>query len=348
MEYTVHRDPPDRERDMMLIIGGPIFFQAVMAAKRLGIFSYLAAVPGASREKIASNLGLPLQSVRTLLMAIQAIGWITRDEEGGYHNLDWVTPTLAGEDIIYDAMLEGFEQILYRPFSHLTESLRAGKNLGLREFPGEGDTLYERLQSHPEKEAVFHRWMSSLSSRGLPALMIEALHGHKHVLDVGGGAGTNASIVAQAHPELHVTIMDLPSICKRAEENVAALGLSDRITTHACDIRTADLLPGCDAVMYSRIFNIYSEEQNQLFVQRAADVLPEGGKLLVYPSMVADDDESGPLSASFLSLYFLCLATGEGRVYTPADYEVWFSKAGFSRLHCTVDDNDDAVLIGTK
>ena len=62
--------------------------------------------------------------------------------------------------------------------------------------------------------------------------------------------------------------------------------------------------------------HIYSEEQNRGFVRRAADSLPPGGLLLVFPSMVADDDETGPLSAAFLSLYFLCLATGEWNVST--------------------------------
>ena len=64
--------------------------------------------------------------------------------------------------------------------------------------------------------------------------------------------------------------------------------------------------------------------------------------------MVSDDNGTGPLSAAFLSLYFLCLATGEGRVDAPSEYEAWFREACFSSLECTVDADDDAVFIGRK
>jgi hypothetical protein len=43
----------------------------------------------------------------------------------------------------------------------------------------------------------------------------------------------------------------------------------------------------------------------------------------------ADDDETGPDLAAALSAYFLTVASGEGMVYTCAEYEQWFCEAGF-------------------
>ena len=348
MDFNVIRAPVERDRETVLILGGAAFFQAVVAGHRLGLFRYLSTHPGAEQEVIAQDLQLPVASLRTLLMACQSLRWIERNEVGGYRNVGWVDQALGGDETAYPALLEGFEQILYQPFTHLTKALKSGSNLGLAEYPGTGDTLYERLQSYPALESVFHSWMSNLSAPGLPALLVDALAGHSHVLDVGGGDGTNALIMARAHPRLRVTILDLPSVCEKARARIAEAGLSERITTRACDIRTTLFPSGCDAVLFSRIFNIYREEQNQLFVQRASQVLPAGGKLLIYPSMMADDDGGGPLSGAFLSLYFLCLATGEGRVYSPSDYQEWCAQAGFQKLTCQVDENDDAVLIGIR
>lgn len=330
------------------MLGGAGFFQAIVAAHELGLFRYLAAHPGVSQAAITEGLGLPPASVRVLLLSCCAMRLVERTEAGEYRNAEWVSAAFAGERPSFTTVVEGFAKLLYQPFSRLTESLRRGTNLGLECFPGPGNTLYERLSAHPELEAVFHAWMSNLSSSGLPERLVAALRGRAHVLDVGGGDGTNAVLLARAHPELKVTILDLPSICERAHARITAEGLEGRISTHPCDIRTAAFPAGADAILFSRIFNIYSEEQNRGFVRRAADSLPPGGLLLVFPSMVADDDETGPLSAAFLSLYFLCLATGEGRVYPPGSYEEWFREAGFSSLECTVDDEDDAVFIGRK
>ena len=123
-------------------------------------------------------------------------------------------------------------------------------------------------------------------------------------------------------------------------------GLSARIDTHPCDIREGNYPPGRDGVLFSRIFNIYSAAQNAAFVAHAARALQPGGRLVVFPSTVSEDDGGGPLPAAFLSLYFLCIATGEGRVYAPADYECWFREAGFASLACTVDEGDEAVFVG--
>ncbi len=348
MEFRVSRTEPRRDRELLLKLGGAGFFQAMVAGHELKLFEFLAAHPGAAREAIAGGIGLPLASLRVLLLALCAMELVLRDEAGGYRNQDWVTGAFTGEGPTFTTIVDAFHQLIYRPLFHLTESLRRGTNVGLEVFPGEGKTLYERLAAHPQLEAVFHRWMSNLSVQGLPPRVVETLGQASHVLDAGGGDGTNAVILARAHPHLQVTVLDLPSVCERARARVAAEGLSDRISAHPCNIQSDPFPRGCDAVLFSRIFNIYGEAQNQAFVQKSADVLPEGGQLVVIPAMVCDEDETGPLSAAFLTLYFACLATGEGRVYPTSSYEAWFQNAGFSMLDCAVDEYDNAVLVGWK
>ncbi|MFO0722585.1 MAG: methyltransferase [Myxococcota bacterium] len=348
MRFEVQRAPAQRDRELMLILGGAGFFKAVVAAHELHLFKYLRDRPGSTPEDLSQGLSLPLPSVRTLLMACAALRFVERDSSGRYQNAAWVSGAFAGPTPTFTALIEGFDRLLYQPLFRLTEALQRGTNVGLQYFPGTGGTLYERLAGHPALEATFHAWMSNLSALGLPRRLMEALTDRRWVLDVGGGDGTNAILIARANPEVRVTVLDLPSVCERAQARIAAEGLQGRIDTQAMDIRVDPFPSGCDAVLFSRIFNIYSEAQNQSFVSRAAACLAPGGRLLVFPSMVADDDETGPLSAAMLSLYYLCLATGEGRVYAPRDYEGWFQAAGFTSLECVVDERDDAVLIGEK
>lgn len=347
MRFTVERAPPRRDRELMLVLGGAGFFKAIAAAHELHLFEYLYAHRGATAEEIAQGLTLPLYSVQTLLMACAAMRFVERSDEG-YQNVAWVNGAFAGPSPTFTTVIEGFDRLLYQPLFHLTEALRRGTNVGLEYFPGTGRTIYERISAYPELEATFHAWMSNLSALGLPPVLVSALSHSRALLDVGGGDGTNAILLARAHPELRVTILDLPSVCERATARIASEGLSAQIEAVPCDIRVDPFPAGADAVLFSRIFNIYSEAQNQSFVARSAACLPPGGQLIVFPSMVADDDETGPLSAAFLSLYYLCLATGEGRVYPPASYEVWFREAGFASLECFVNERDDAVFIGRR
>jgi ubiquinone/menaquinone biosynthesis C-methylase UbiE len=348
MRTSVYRDPTTLNRELMLLFGGPAFFQALVSADRLGLFKSLAAQPGLKLDALSQALGLPDLSVRALVMTTQSLGLVIRDSDGGLRNQPWVTASFAGDTQELSAVLEAYEQLLYRPFGRMEASLKGGTNAGLELIPGPGKTLYERLTAHPALERVFHAWMSNLSSQGLPPRLVASLAGCQHVLDVGGGDGTNAVLLARAHPDLHVTVLDLPSVCAQAEERAERESLSGRVRAVSWNIREGDFPSGSDAILFSRIFNIYTAEQNADFVSRAARALPEGGRLVVYPAMVANDDGGGPLSAAYLALYYLCVATGEGRVYAPSEYEQWFRDAGFSALDCTVDERDEAVFVGVK
>ncbi len=346
MQIDHSRETPERHREHALLFFGPAYFQALVAAKRLGLFAYLHRNPRCSEQSIATALALPPYSVRTLLMACVALKCVRRDKEGLLRNAQWADSAFCDQSETFDALIEACAQILYTPFEQMTEALREGRNVGLSTLPGEGNTLYERLTHDPEKEALFHRWMSGLSAAGLPLRLLDELADTQHVLDVGGGDATNAVQMAQRHPHLQVTIMDLPSVCERARERIEQEQLSDRIHVHPGDIREGQFDIGVDAVLFSRIFNIYGEAQNQRFVQAAADALPRGGKLLIFPSSVASDSGFGPLSAAFLSLYYLCVATGEGRVYAPYEYQAWFANAGFRHFRSHVDKHDEAVIVG--
>ncbi len=98
--------------------------------------------------------------------------------------------------------------------------------------------------------------------------------------------------------------------------------------------------------MFAHMFNIYSDETNQKLVQKCADSLPKGAKLIIF-NLVSNDDGSGPLYSAFMSLYFHVLATGEGMVYPPKSYEAWFRNAGFESL-VIYPEASQRIFIGTK
>jgi SAM-dependent methyltransferase len=339
----------DDERTLSLLLGGFAFFQAVVAACNLDLFGHVSRKAGMTATEIGAVLEIPRHSTRVLLLACTSLGLLKRDAvTGGYS-----TTSLAERVFVRGRrgdlfpLLDAYHKLHYPALFHTTEAIRTGTNAGLSCFPGSGDTLYERLAEHPELEKVFHDWMRCLNGFGQSWLSVPELTGARHVIDAGGGTGQNALLLTQFYPDVRVTIFDLPSICQVVEEKFKRWGpAAAGISTHAGDFLTDPFPQGADVIAFLRIFNIYSAESNRDLLQRCYAYLPSGGSVIV-SSMLTNDDETGPLTAAHLSLYFHVLATGKGMVCPLADYVSWFEAAGFETLR-VYRVRGDRVLVGQK
>ncbi len=90
-----------------------------------------------------------------------------------------------------------------------------------------------------------------------------------------------------------------------------------------------------------------AEQQNIALLKRAHDALEPGKAVCVY-TPVLDEDEDGPVSTGLLSAYFLFLANGHGRFYSPARVRGWLEQAGFRAIHTEHLPAHEAVFLGTK
>jgi hypothetical protein len=337
------------DRTLYLLLGGFAFFQAVVAACEHDLFGYVDRNPGVGQDRIGADLGLPHNSTRVLLLACCALRLLTRDRDSGGYS----TTPLARRAFIRgkpgDAypLLRAYHRLHYPALFHTPEAIAKGTNSGVECFPGPGTTLYERLAEQPELERVFHDWMKYLDGMGHTWLHVPELSTAKHVIDAGGGTGPNALMLRQFYPEARVTIFDLPSICAIVDDKLRRWGPAGRgISTAPGNFLEDPLPPGADAVLFVRIFNIYSGETNARLLAKCWEYLPKGGSVIV-SNMLAADDETGSLVAAHLSLYFHVLATGQGMVYPLGDYTAWFEAAGFDSLR-VYRVGRDRVLVGVK
>jgi ubiquinone/menaquinone biosynthesis C-methylase UbiE len=322
-------------------------FQVVVAGSRLGLFELLATRPGRTAEEIRDHLRIPDHSARALLLACASLGFVKRNpRRGTYRNARKIHRLFVGPERAWVIPhLEAFHFLMYQPFYHLTGALQQGTNVGLQCLPGNGSTLYDRLESSSENKRIFYAWMKSLKHGSVPAEVVAALRDCRHLLDVGGGDADNAIDLVKHLPGLNVTIIDLADTCDLAAKNVAQVSLSERIAVSPGNFLEDPLPQGADAIMFAHIFNIYSDEINQALVRKCADALPKGGKLIIY-GLISHDDQTGPWYAGFMSLYFQVLATGIGNVYPPSRYETWFTNANFASL--TMHTVRQGIFIGTK
>jgi SAM-dependent methyltransferase len=147
------------------------------------------------------------------------------------------------------------------------------------------------------------------------------------LLDVGGGTGIYSIACLQKYPGLRAIVFDRPEVLKVAAEMAAAYGVADRLECRPGDM-FRDPLPGeADIILLSNILHDWDVPECRALVQRCAEVLPPGGRLLIH-DVFLNDALDGPLPIALYSAALFCLT--EGRAYSAAEYRSWLSEAGLT------------------
>ena len=341
-------------RDFLYVMFGPIYFQALSSAVRFDLFSLLYEHKKLTLLQISDHLHLEEKPTRILLSTLTALGFIKRKEKSGsgdvYYKNSFTSNIYLTQGKKYSLIpiIEWYHHIVYKPMFHFYESLKENKNIGLKEFKGEDPTLYQRLTYYPELESIFQAAMQQIS---VQANIILAKYvdfsGVKHVLDIGGGNGSNLLAITKANPHIYGTVLDSPSVCEIARKNIQEHQMSDRIDAMEGDCFISDFPKNVDCILFSHFLDIWSEEQNKFLIKKSLDSLSPGNPVIIFDIMEWDN-MSGPLTAVAGSPYFLTLATGDGYIYSANEYEMWFKDAGAKETKRLNLPQDHVAVIGIK
>jgi predicted O-methyltransferase YrrM len=328
-EWIVLRKQAER---FYMYLGGHIFFETLYAARKFDLFTLLAKQGPLSRKQIAERLGIDEQPARIMLLGL-TVGGLIKLRRGKYRNSMIAGQLLSRNSRRQVLSYVDFEHdIIYKPMHHLYEAIKEYRNVGLEEFPGNEPTLYERLARQPALEHIFQQAMQDLSVQSNQDLArFFDFSTVQHVVDVGGGDGTNAIALASQWPHLTVTVFDSPSVCEIAQRNIKNKGFAERILTLSGDCFHDKFPTNADCFLFGHFFTIWSKEKDIELLQKSYEALPDGGRVILY-NMMQDDSEDGPWSAAMGSPYFLALASGEGMLYTWKEYEDWMRTVGFSKV----------------
>ena len=240
---------------------GPIIFQCARLLRDFGILEALRATrAGLTVDEISRRVAVPSYGVRVLLEAGLAADVVRADG-------DRFVLTATGACILVDELtrinMDFVHHGCFQAFFYLEDSIRQGKPAGLQHVFGNWDTIYPALASLPEAARTsWFRWDQYYSDAAFPqALPIVFERPHRTLLDVGGNTGKWAIQCARHAPGVAVTILDLPGQAAVALQNVAALGLQDRIAIQSCDLLDhAQAFPaGFDAIWMSQFLVCFAE-----------------------------------------------------------------------------------------
>lgn len=301
------------------IVFGPLYFQAVVAMKRLGILEAITKHRGGiTAEELSKLTGVSLYGVQVLTEAAVIIDVIDQVANGKFK----ITKTgfFLLKDEMTDVNLNFMKDVCYQGADFMTESIQSGKPEGLKVL-GNWPTLYEGLATFPEPART--SWLNFdhyYSDGAFPsALEIVFRTKPKTLFDIGGNTGKWSMACCGYNPDVKVKILDLPGQLASAKKNVEQKGFLDRIDFHQIDLLdTSQSIPkGADVIWMSQFLDCFSEDEILNILTNVRNAADE--KTIIYIMEPFIDNQKYPAAAYSLvatSLYFTIMANGNSKMYT--------------------------------
>ena len=297
----------------------------LLAANELNLFGALGELELTARQ-VADHLQTPLRSTEMLLDACAGLDLLRKQEQDGaymYANTPAAAAFLVPDRPGYlgNAIRWGAGQ--YEAWGKLEQAVRADAPV----VPPA-----DHLGSDTEQTRRFVLGMHNRAlgvARGVLHFLDFA--DTTRLLDVGGGPGTYAMLLAQKYPVLRVTVLDLPGVTAIAQELITRSGFSDRVQTLAGSAIEAEWgVAEYDGLLFSGVLHQMSGETIRKLFAKAHQALQPGGKLVVSDIML-DATKTQPAFATLFSLQML-LTSEQGAVFSAAECINWLEQAGFASV----------------
>ncbi|HEX6950414.1 MAG TPA: methyltransferase [Nitrospira sp.] len=304
----------------------------LLTAVRLDVFSALDGKPKSAVEA-AARIGAHEPTLILLLNALVAMRLLTKAGDL-YGNSSAAGTHLVRHSPQYIGHLLLLHDAEWNNWGNLEETIRSGKRTVDRHVFETDPTLGANVL------AVLHR----IGRQSGPELAKRLrLQGPLHLLDLGGGAGTNAIAFCEVYPELVATVFDLPATLSLTEKTVKDAGLDSRITLRGGNFNQDELGGPYDLVLMSDILHYQTFETNQALVKKVYAHLVPGGRLVIKDRFL-DEAGTGPAWTTAFAVHIL-VNTQQGGCYRTSDAMQWMTRAGFGSLE---ELEKTAVVQGVK
>lgn len=278
----------------------------------LGVFQ-AAGTGGLTLEALAGACGTPVRTMRVLCDALVLWGLLEPDGDR-LRNAPDAEAFLTGRGALdLRPMFRYFDRVSYPTWVNAAEAFRTGE--GVR-----GQLTEEQTRIYEESVA----FATLPAATALPG--VYDFGGHRHLLDVGGGAGMFLSTALQANPGLSGTLLELPEVVEQVREQVQAGPAGDRIRLVAADMFTDPIPTGWDVALLASIIHLFPPEPNQVLLRRLREAAPDGARLLVV------DWYTGPETpAATILLSGEWLTISGGCAYPVDEVDGWLKETGWRR-----------------
>jgi len=288
----------------------------LLTAVKLDLFSTIDAKPKTAGE-VAQKIGADARTLELLMNALVATGVLTKDGDR-FANTTVAQTHLVKTASGYIGHLLMLHDAEWNNWGKLEEAVRTGRS----------PVTQHVFETDPELGASVLSVLHRIGEQSGPALAKRlALGGARTMLDLGGGAGTNAIAFCTVYPDLKATVFDLPQTLRVTERTVKQAGLEDRITLQPGNFNQDALGGSYDVVLMSDILHYQDDQMNAAVVKKVHGHVNPGGRLVIKDRFL-DESGTGPAWTTAFAVHIL-VNTEKGRCYRTADAMRWMRDAGF-------------------
>lgn len=223
----------------------------------------------------------------------------------------------------------------------LTRAIRYNRDV----YPAWGKLKEFVLSGNPVEKPEIHLGEDTERTKDFAASMFSRAFGigrgvvpmmelKGRVLDLAGGPGAYAILMAKANENISVVTMDLPAISGEAEKYVEQHGLKSRIECRKGDYHVDEYEEASYDVV--TIFGaLHQESPNDIvdILKRAHKALKKGGKIYIL-DMMTDATHCNPVFSALFAVN-MALTTENGWVFSYDELSSYLSEAGFSGFSVT-------------
>ena len=290
----------------------------LFAANEVGLFTALSRGPK-DAAALAAELNVAERPLRLLLQGAAGLGLLTH-QDGRFANTALAEaylvegrPAFLGNAIRYGADN-------YSLWGTLPNVVRTGK-------PVTGAEDYLGADREKTRNFVWGMHNRALGvARGI-VNFIELAPGTT-LLDLGGGPGTYAVLLAQKIAGLRAIVFDLPPVVAIAEEIIASFGLSERVKVQAGDFTTDEYPARVGAALLSGILHREPEATCRAIIRKTWTALEPGGTIIIGDVML-NSDKVSPAFSTLFALHML-VSSERGGAHAKDEQCRWLEDAGFA------------------
>jgi hypothetical protein len=311
---------------------GPARFMNLLSCFELGIIDTLRENPGMTAAKLGDAVGVKPDAVEQLLHLLVKEGFVAYDDGSGGYSLDALAGVATADLQRALAYMNLIKVVALRQVFYLTDSVRTGTVVGLKELYGFEGNLYGAVAEHQDLRESWSTLMDKVTERIDPWFFgnIDIPSGSR-VLDLAGNTGLGAIHTYQlkASPGLRVTTFDLPEKESECLENFRAHGVDEHCSFIGGDV--FDEVPqGFDVVLIKHFLDMFDKNEVFKILNGVNKALNVGGQVNImvpiYPENIKDSDN---YNVDFFPSFFLGCTMGQGGPQKLSTYRSWLEECGF-------------------
>lgn len=315
------------EKAYDMVFKGTVDFFVIKAAYDLDLFEAMAA---GSRDvaSLAEATGSVPPRLERLLITMEQVG-LTKSEAGS-----WALTPFAKQ---FFTAPDEHRNMTMLPFISYMVDLIQSYYANLADVT-RGKLDFTSHVPHPPRtreDSIFYETIHRSNIHFVQRFLRDhaKLEGVKHLIDVGGGIGDIAASLCDKHPDLQVTLLNLPSALDLVRENAAARGLAERITPISVDMYR-EPYPKGDAIMFARILYPMNRQFCTMLLKKAYEALEPGGRVIIIDMVISDPTKP---NYDYLTHYlcgigmnFSVLEFKDHAIYPELFAEIGFTEVSFA------------------